>query len=405
MVKCIEPKLQKLQGKDKFILNLLSMWLFVDMCNGFFLNTGIGLPISQIFKGFIFLFVILKNINIGSINKVCLFLALYLPFYLCITLFAYSSISSTIVLTLKPITTLTLYFYLSNLFKKYDNNIVVDKFISIISINAVVFFVNILLGFWGIGYRPYEGEEAMGFCGFFYSPNELSGVVAVLFPLILCYVKITKSLLYYLIAIIVMGCSCYIMTTKAPLVVFVLSVFTISYCYGKRLEKTVVITALIAIIITATTLVSIVMSSDYGLFTRLNYFIEKNGLLWAITSGRLDYWAEESVELYSSNIFNILFGLGGGRTVEMDPYDVLLNYGYVGLLVLLYIYYTLLFQVKKCSSNPFTKSILISNYLLVFMSVIAGHIFFSSMAGLFIALSNSLLHYKINNFRTHENLR
>lgn len=394
MQNLLNIKMTKFQSTDKFILNLLTMWLLVDMCNGVFLNTGISIPLSQMYKGFLALFVIINNFNISSVKKITFFLISYFPIYLLFTIFADSPIFATVVLTLKPLTTLILYFYLSNLFYKYDHELIIRKFYSIVSVNAIVFFVNILLGFWGIGYRPYEGDEAMGFCGFFYSPNELSGVVAVLFPLVLCYVKIYKSLFYYLLTIVVMACCCYILTTKSPFVILAVSLLGISYFYGRKFEKRLVIITIIASIITATTLISVLMSSEYGMFTRIDYFIEKNGILWALTSGRFEYWEEEGVELYSACIFNQLFGLGGGRTVEMDPFDVLLNYGYIGFIALIILYYKILFKRRGFSNNVFKKTIKISNALLVFLSVFAGHILFSSMAGLFVALSNSLLFYK-----------
>lgn len=384
---------RKIKTRDNFLLNVLSLWLLVDMCNGIFLKSGFPMPISQLYKGFILVFIIINYSWYSSIKKLVFFLFLYVPLYIVITLFVDSSIHSTVTQILKPLTTFALYFYFCSLFKLYRHDILIKKIHRIFFFNAVVFFVNILIGMFGIGYRSYEGVVEMGFCGFFYSPNELSGIVAVIFPLCLAYIKQNKSFLYYIVAIAIMACTCYILSTKSPMIILACSIPAISYFYGSKLEKKIVVLMVVGLVFSLTTIIPIIMSTEYGLFTRLDYFIQQNGLVWAITSGRIEYWEEESGELYMSSPFNVLLGMGGGRTVEMDPYDVLLNMGYIGLIGLAILYYKLL-SIKCFASKIYlANAIKLSNWLIVFMSIIAGHVLFSSMAGLFIALSNSLLLY------------
>lgn len=392
-----------LNDRDRFLISLMSLWLFVDCLNGFFINTGIPIPISPIFKSSIILLIVCCQIRYKKLIDTAVFFFLYLFSYGIIVMFGDASFGQSVSLLIKPITTLLIFYYFVFLFRTYKTDLVVKSIIRIFKVNTLVFCSNILLGLVGIGYRSYEGENPMGFCGFFYSPNELSGVVAVIFPLILTYVKVKKTLMAYIATIMLLGIITFLLSTKAPLLSLLISVILISYFYGKRKEKRLVIMITAILFLTVFTYVQSIISSNIGIMQRLNYFIEKEGILFAITSGRLEYWREESVDFYNANIIHKIFGLGGNRTVEMDIFDILLNCGIIGLFFLLAIYKKMLFDPFKVKLNPFTKAVLVSNILLVFMSIISGHILFSSMAGLFIAMSNSLLlsmsSYTISDFK------
>ena len=85
--------------------------------------------------------------------------------------------------------------------------------------------------------------------------------------------------------------------------------------------------------------------------------------------------------------------MGESRTVEMDPFDVLLNYGIVGVLLCYSFYiYLLIKSWKYRRKNMIAKLVLYVNLLILSASSFAGHIIFSGMASWLIALINTLIY-------------
>ena len=123
------------------------------------------------------------------------------------------------------------------------------------------------------------------------------------------------------------------------------------------------------------------------------WFYERGGIEEIIFSGRDKFWQDEKSEFFNSNIFVQLFGLGESRTVEMDPFDTLLNYGYVGVLIC-YSFYIYLFikSWKYRRKNMIAKFVLYVNILILGASSFAGHIIYSGMASWLIALINTLIY-------------
>jgi len=183
------------------------------------------------------------------------------------------------------------------------------------------------------------------------------------------------------------------MSTKAGILATALSFISITYFYGKKNERRVLLLFFIVAVYYAAKLVQLLLESEVPIVQRFSYFFERDGLLNALTSGRLRMWEEEGGDYTNSGLLTHIIGLGGGRTVEMDFYDILLNCGIVGAVVLVWSYIKILITPlkKRIRKLNYSKVIFTSNFLLVVISLIAGHIVFSSMAGMLIALSNALL--------------
>jgi len=389
----------KLCNIDKVILLMLSLWLLVDMLNGLLLRLGSFIQISQLYKAVLVLIIVLGHLR----NKRLVLSVIGFVFYICIwgaiVFYFGANMTASLVLTLKPVTSIIIYLYFCYLIHTYSPDIIIKKFVSILKISVLIFSINILLGLVGIGYSSYEGSVNMGYCGFFYSPNELSGVVAVLFPLTLAYVKINKSNTYYILIVFFLAFISYLIGTKSPIIICIVSTLLITYLYGRTTEKRSVIICCIILSMVIIKYIHIIGDLDVSILQRLVFFIEKNGLADALLSGRMGFWNETKSLFYNSNIITRLFGLGGGLTVEMDPFDFLLNYGYIGFAGVIILYIWML--CKPISrNNVFKKAVFTSNLLLVFMSIFAGHILLSSTAGLYIALSNSLLEFKDKGINT-----
>ena len=191
-------------------------------------------------------------------------------------------------------------------------------------------------------------------------------------------------------------------STKSVIIISLVAAFFIPWLYGtKKIRFYIILTLILLAIISIPYIILLIDSQEFDLFVRLTYSYNKGGLSSLIFSSRDEFWINKSTEFFNSNTLIQILGLGGNRTVEMDQFDTLLIYGYLGV-VLIYSFYIYIFYLtwKKRNYNSYSRTVTYSNIMLLGMSIIAGHILFSSMAGMYISLNNniSLIFNKKNNF-------
>ena len=322
-----------------------------------------------------------------------LFLILvYLTFYSSFLGLIGEDISDSVIFLSKFLTSFLFFFYFLYI-KKVDYSFYINNVMLVIKMNFIVFSFNILVGLFGWGYHSYGGEGGFGSHGFLYSINELSGVIGATFPWVFYYCKTKLSLSKYLMCAFCLFFLSFSMSTKSGIATTIVSFLLITYFYGNKREKMIVVLVTLFSLLGIAIYINSILQSDTAIMQRFVYFLEKDGLEVALTSGRLQYWQLEQKELYESGLFPLLFGLGGGRTVEMDPFDALLNCGILGLLFVIFLYAILLVApfLRKYKTLRYNKVVFSSNLLLIIVSVGGGHILFSSTAGMLIAISNSLL--------------
>lgn len=382
---------------DDILFLLFACWLIVDSLNGFLLRNGYPISISQIYKLLVAVIVLVRCKNCISIIQFVLFTICYLSIYILNLIYINEEINSSVILLSKLITTLIFFIYFIQV-RNSSSRYFKKKAYLVLTSSFIVFALNLIAGNLGFGFHSYGGASGFGSRGFFYAINELTGVLIVLFPWAFYYVKTNYSFkLYFYFSAILLFFS-FTLSTKSGLVATFLSCLIIAYLYGNKIEKRIVISILILLLIGTFSIVQIIINSDLPLVQRITYFINTNGVINAMTSNRLLFWAEEQKYFYSAPLFSQLWGLGGVKTVEMDPFDALLNCGFVGLAFLLCMYVVLLLRpiFRRYRYCKYNKVIFISNFFLILMSIGGGHVMFSSMAGMLIALSNALL---IDNYR------
>jgi len=142
-----------------------------------------------------------------------------------------------------------------------------------------------------------------------------------------------------------------------------------------------------------------------GLYAKILGSFEKYDILTFIYSNRNNF-AVNGWEVFSSqySLFEQLFGVGQQhflklaiKSAEIDVIDVLFYYGYFGLLFLLGLIANMFVksfvQIRK-KSFIFAGYSLFMIALLFMISLIAGHTFFSGLAGPFIGLIFALPYFK-----------
>ncbi len=388
--------IKKYSPIDKLILFLFANWLIVDSINGFIMRSGIDFPISQVFKLFTVILVLVRMIE-KRFFFIYFFVAIFylFVFYLNFTLSFSTNINEILVFILKPITSISFFIYFKFMMESRPQ-IFLQSGIKILKVNMIVFVLNILVGLFGLGYNSYTNMGGFGHCGYFYSINELSGVILVLYPLSLFYVHKTYSGKKYVLFSLLLVFVSVILATKTSSVMAVITSLLIAYVYGTKIEKKLVIIVSLVLVICVIAYLGIILSSNIKAIQEFTYHMGTMGIIGALTSGRLLRWTDFQILFNKAPLSMKLLGLGEYRTVEMDIFDSVINCGYIGLVVLIYIYmYMIITPCKSAFKNCiFRKPVQISNYLLIPISIFSGHILFSSMAGMFIALSNSFLYYK-----------
>ena len=388
------PYFNKIKPTDEVLWVCFSLWLIVDTITGYALNSNLNTPLSQVFKTFILLLLISRLINNYK----------YLLYTLLITtltgiLFLSSSfhngdcVASLLTLS-KLICTIYIYFYLILCIKIYRSEYITKSY-KIIKIAFLIVSINIGLGIFGMGFYTYPSEE-VGRKGFFFAGNELGGVFAAIIPFMLYVIYLNFSRLNYLISSSFVILLSIILGTKSVILICLLSVIAVPYLLSdkKQRRKIIIIGMLIATPIIAY-LVNILIDSEAGLIIKLMYSYDTKGFEGLIFSGRNDFLEERGSIFFNGDIFIKIFGLCNNLTVEMDLFDTLLNFGYLGLTlnVLLYVY-LLFVAYRHKKNNSYIRILIFQDWLLIIMSMIAGHIVYSSMAGLYIAMINSLVYVK-----------
>lgn len=392
-------KLQKKFHKeiDIVLCYLFLVWLIVDMMNGLLLNSGFNMPISQVFKLIIFAILFLRLLQLGYLRSLILGL-LYISVYVLHIILINESIGASLLLASKLILTVLIYLYFRKLVEINDKKFVNYSY-HLLLLSYWIVAINILIGLIGIGYYTYP-DEKIGYKGFFFAGNEMGGLLVVLIPFYL-YISFfsCKNTIYFAACIFSIIIS-FLLGTKSVILIGILSVGVISWMYGSKKAKVIILfTACIIVAIGIMILSSILDSGALELLNRMEYSYNEGGITSMVFSGRDVFWKNESQEFYQSDFVSQLFGLGGNRTVEQDHRDSLLNFGYIGFFFV-YSFYMYLFvrSIKNRRNNTYGKIVVLTNVMLLGMSFIAGHIIYSSMAGLYISLQNSLceIHSKKN---------
>jgi hypothetical protein len=268
-------------------------------------------------------------------------------------------------------------------------------------ISFLILCFSLILGLFGFGFSTY-GESLVGNKSFFNGANDLGVAIVTLFSFFIYYLNfINKSTLYKYSIFITISFLIFTISTKLSIIGTVLSFFLLPYIYETKVRRVnkryLFFTLLISISIGLFILYKIFLESEAYLRLVNLYEIHDGDFGFLIFSGREGYLEREIGNFFSSNFFYQSFGLGGGKTIELDFFDVLFNYGYFGVIIIYGFYISLFITAFKNSRNslyPFAPYVIFINILLTFASLLSGHILFSAMGGIFISFVNSLTFYE-----------
>lgn len=174
----------------------------------------------------------------------------------------------------------------------------------------------------------------------------------------------------------------------------VLLVFVfLQYLFGKK-KHLIWMTLFLCMLIPLLLYTGYRMAQENGLWDRWIYFYDKSDDFFSfIVSGRNVFWENMKERYFDSGFWGILVGLGGNLTVEMDPFDAMLNFGVLGLAIVYGFWFYMIRQAFiRRKVNLLAKFVLFVDIEIVVFSVFAGHLMFSGLLGPFVPLLNALIY-------------
>lgn len=385
--------------REYFIWLIVSCWLIIDSLNGLFAWKGINLPISQFFKLIILFLLILSLLKKKKYQIIISLIFIYIAFYFTILAINNYSFLESFLSFSRFLTLLLFYLYAIDSIKILQERDLI-KIKRIINIGIIIFSLNIILGILGFGRSTY-GSTDFGLKGLFNAGNELGGLLAVMAPFVVYLIIVNLyGILKYISLLFVLIIGSLVGTKTAILCVFS-SVFLLPLFYYNTKLKLITLFLYCSATLIVLYIISNYFSADFNsLIDRWVYIYDNGGLSQLTFSGRDLFWEQKKHEFYNASFVSQFFGIGvtNNKLIEQDYLDSILMYGYFGGgLIILFFFYLLLNAYIKRNNNSLGKTIIFSDLLVIGIGFIAGHVWFSAMASIYIALMNALIYIKSKN--------
>lgn len=382
------------------ISKILSIFIllspFIDLFTGIFIhslniNFTIGIIIRILFLIFI-CFITLFTFKKKNILIPYLIIGIYFICYIVVNLiYKDSSILKEIQELIKvfyfPIILISLY------------SIKEEIHISRMTLFTTLFIYLILIfvpTFFNVGYKTYEITKA-GTLGFFNSANEISGIIAILTPIMFIILTESKNLIpklilgiMYLVVILMMG-------TKTPLLSLGITLMISIIYYWTNLVKNKkykqVFLSLFILIVGISSLIIIIPRTNFykNIETHLHYlklnnitevFKSEKYVDHFIFSSRLKFLKNKAKIYNKSNIYEKLFGIGYinnnklTKSIEMDYFDIYFSHGIIGFIIYFSISISILIKILSNKINKSYQRLMYetSLFLIIILSLFTGHI-------------------------------
>ena len=399
---------------NKIIVLLLFLLLPVDAIHGFFLHSGINLPLSlgQFYKlGIIFLLFLsfVTQPNKLFLTSILLLLLLIPSIVQVFIQLEFGFLFNDFIKITKYLTPVFAFLFFVNYIKKEGD---IDLLFKLVKFSFFFFSFNILIKYAGFGYPMYNYGD-VGSKGFFYAGNETSVVLIILSSIIAYRLwlkrKIKKYFLFFLFSLFI-G---FTISSKTGMLGIILTfiLIPIRINHFKLTPKKLIgglffLFFLVPILIRG--MISLVRKSDG--FGRLEYFWEKLDFVTFVFSNRNNFFTEAlNIYIEKYNFIEKIIGVGqaqyeaqyeilnGTLIVEIDIADIFFAYGFIGLILFVSLISFIWYQAKKFKStgwHPYASFVGLMVLILLGISTIAGHVFSSGMAAIFIGLLFSLMYIK-----------
>jgi len=400
---------------DWFIILALFMLLPVDMINGILLKGGIAFPISigQLYKLFVlllFCFRLVLRPKVDFMFLIGVFILFAIPSFVQYTFndeYTPRIVMDDLIKTSKYISVFLALIYFSRVCvapRKLTRTLLKNWIV----FSYIVFAVNILLKYVGLGF-PFYDYDNTGTTGYFYAGNEISALHLILYAIISYHLyEIKKSgLLFFLFFLFNLFLGITITSKTAMLGIVLVTILVLANPENMNkisLRKIIIWILSILIFIPLTIFLAYRLLSDSLIMERIYYFYKKWDFVTFIFSQR-NLRVEKMMPIYMDQwtIWEKMFG--GGQyfyenqlrnVIEIDFFDVFFAYGLFGLIIFLAVVILLFLKayIQFKNGYPYGRLTLLMLFVLVLEAAIAGHVFNSGIAGIYIGACLGLMFYR-----------
>lgn len=386
----------------RIFLLLLLLTPFIELANASFVRNNVFLGnIGQIYKGaIIVLALILLDKKQRSFYLMALGLggAFSILHYLLSPVHSLTNFVNDILFVVKVTYIVPLTFIAADVSKRF---ILITSLVAWLTIVA-----NIFLGILGQGYTQYA--LAYGYKGFFFSGNEMALTLMVTSAILLYLLyeqrKFTLGVFFSLFLLLLgplqgmktLLIGLPLIAITVPLILYKDTIFE----QVKRMsqaKQTGILLGVIGFIVTAVTLLYVISPQ---FFVRFSEITQRSGIIGAVLSERDKYlkagWTEY-IHTYSPT--QRLFGVGNlaaqqslivhfknPKTIEIDFFDLLFSFGILALVY--YAIWVRFISVQAKSQEAGARFALFINILLFVLSLITGHVVYSTFLATYWAICN-----------------
>ena len=378
----------------KIIYYLFLILPFIDLITSFTerINGNI-VSIGTIFKGILILF---SGIYILFITK-SKYKKKSIIYYLLLSIFSIihilignnsyvSSVTQLIKFMFLPI----IFIFLLNYNDDYKISYIEMK--KILKYNVFFILTTILIAkLTNTGFNSYSDTITTGVVGWYYSANEISGIITILFPLFL--EDILKNNKYSFILVMYVIFMMMMLGTKTPLLGVLISLIAlfIHILLKDKNKKNI-----FKIVFFISYTVILFFNSSYLSNLNSGRYISTTN---AVFSSRDIYLNNTTREYINHNLEKKLFGLGSTNNkvlekyVEMDFYDLLYRYGIIGFIIFMIPFFKIVLKMMEyalshLNNYNYDKMILILITMLsLLIAFFAGHILSAPAVSIYFGIT------------------
>lgn len=381
---------------------------FLDVITAIFLEVfHIHFTIGMIFRFLFLLFVLYSVVFVFQKRKCLIYYVLVLLYSICYMIMLYSTGGASFLLS--ELQMLLKFFYFPLLLVSFyfikDSIVISEKvIIRLFCIYLLFLFIPTLTH---TGFQSYDVTKE-GSIGWFYSANEISAIMAILFPIFISSLSNFKYgfykilfLIMYLVVMLTIG-------TKVPLLAFFLVLFFIFMyilvCLIRGKKYRWIMTLMIGIVVIITSAILIIPKTTFYKniqvhldFLGVNHITDVFSSIHLIDhfifSERVTFLERKSISYDNASLIKKILGLGIhdenglSKMIEMDYYDVFYNIGLVGCLLFFIPYLYILYQIYKSLKTQKFDFIcymnVVSLILILLLSLFSGHVITSPSVSIY----------------------
>ena len=378
----------------KIIYYLFLILPFIDLITSFTerINGNI-VSIGTIFKGILILFsgiYILFITKSKYKNKSIIYYLLLSIFSIIHILIGNNSYVSSVTQLIKFMFLPIIFIFLLNYNDDYKISYIEMK--KILKYNVFFILTTILIAkLTNTGFNSYSDTVTTGVVGWYYSANEISGIITILFPLFL--EDILKNNKYSFILVMYVIFMMMMLGTKTPLLGVLISLITlfIHILLKDKNKKNI-----FKIVFFISYTVILFFNSSYLSNLNSGRYISTTN---AVFSSRDIYLNNTTREYINHNLEEKLFGLGSTNNkvlekyVEMDFYDLLYRYGIIGFIIFMIPFFKIVLKMMEyalshLNNYNYDKMILILITMLsLLIAFFAGHILSAPAVSIYFGIT------------------